>query len=255
MANVSVRHGTSRRVVGAGQVPEAIHRLPLAMVEKRKEERRKEIAEQVRGKYTSDQVFKLHETKSTVEKVRAEVEAARNAELKFDGIKAKPVWLMKAARPCFHCAPRRSVFNRLCIHDGPCPQVPSYPKHGADVKLTVASVLREDALFRKKQQEEAALIQAYESELRDTTSFNKWKAEMKERDEKARLAAVEALRLEMAAAAKEAKEARCVIAHCARGNRRCGRGLVVAAATASCRGDEPGWVGGRVVLVLRNRAQ
>ena len=190
MANVSVRNVTSRRVVGAGQVPEAIHRLPLAMVEKRKEERRKEIAEQVRGKYTSDQVFKLHETKSTVEKVRAEVEAARNAELKFDGIKAKPV------RPVMGSSlfPLRTsplcVFDRLCIHDGPCPQVPSYPKHGADVKLTVASVLREDALFRKKQQEEAALIQAYESELRDTTSFNKWKAEMKERDEKARLAAV-----------------------------------------------------------------
>ncbi len=51
-------------------------------------------------------------------------------------------------------------------------------------------------------------LQAYESELRDTTGFNKWKQDMKDRDEQARLATVEALRTEMAAAAREAKEAR-----------------------------------------------
>ena len=50
--------------------------------------------------------------------------------------------------------------------------------------------------------------QAYESELRDTSSFTKWKSDMKARDEEARLAQVEALRAEMAAAAREAKEAR-----------------------------------------------
>jgi hypothetical protein len=70
--------------------------MPLAVVEKKKEERRKEISEQVKAKYTPQQEFKLHETKSTVEKVRAEVEAARNAELKFEGIKAKPVRVVYA---------------------------------------------------------------------------------------------------------------------------------------------------------------
>ena len=75
----------------AFQVPDYIHRLPLAALEKQKQQRRREIGEAVRGKYTPEQEFKLHETKSTVDKVRAEVEAARNAELKFEGVKAKPV--------------------------------------------------------------------------------------------------------------------------------------------------------------------
>ncbi len=155
---------------------------------------------QTKAKYTPDQLFRLHETKPTVERVRAEVEAARQAELKFEGVKAKPV--------------------------------PRYPKEGAEVKLTIASVLREDALFRKKQEQEAALIhvrraracdvlqspcviaapcrvsQAYESELRDAATFSKWQSEMKSRDEQARREAVESKRAEMAAAAQMAKEAR-----------------------------------------------
>ena len=85
--------------------------------------------------------------------------------------------------------------------------MPKYPAEGAEVKLNVATVLREDALFKKKQEQEAALIKAYESELRDSTDYYKWQTSMKERDEEAKLLAVENRRQEMAAAAREAKEA------------------------------------------------
>ena len=119
-------------------------------------------------------MFKLHETKKTVDRVRAEVEAARNAELQFEGIKARPVsgaWKSFSScdsappaqcqqNPCGACQSSFFVhlISAMCRPMVWHLQMPSYAQTGADVKLTVATVLREDALFRKKQREEAALI-------------------------------------------------------------------------------------------------
>ncbi len=57
--------------------------------------------------------------------------------------------------------------------------VPDFSEVAAPVRLTVASVMREDALYKKKQEDEARLIQAYESELRDSSEFIAWQAKMK----------------------------------------------------------------------------
>ena len=42
--------------------------------------------------------------------------------------------------------------------------------------------LREDALYKGKQEQEARQIQAYEAELRDSTEFHAWQTEMRSRD-------------------------------------------------------------------------
>ena len=56
------------------------------------------------------------------------------------------------------------------------------PRPDAAVKLNTAAVLREDALYKAKQQKEAKQIAAYEAELRDCTEFYMWQTDMREKD-------------------------------------------------------------------------
>lgn len=109
-------------------------------------------------------------------KVRDEVEAVRAAECNFEGVKAHPV-------------PRQR------------------PGQGI-VRLNAASVLREDNLYRKKQEAEASLLGAYERELRDSGEFDAWQKKMMHLDEEARLRHIEQRRMDTILADEEAKEAR-----------------------------------------------
>jgi len=110
---------------------------------------------------------RLTATRSSVERVRAEVEAARTAE----------------AGEAFRAKPPPS----------------SYPEHGASVRLTTAALLREEAVFRAKQAAEAEVLRQYEATLRDSSGYDAWRAAQLEADARAEAALVEHRRAEAAA--------------------------------------------------------
>lgn len=113
---------------------------------------------------------------SHLAKVREAVESEREAECNFEGVKA-------------HAVPRQR------------------PGQGI-VRLNSAAILREDNLYRKKQETESAILGAYERELRDSAEFDAWQQRMKEQDEEERLRHIEQRRMEAILADEEAKEAR-----------------------------------------------
>ncbi|KAJ0401952.1 hypothetical protein P43SY_001999 [Pythium insidiosum] len=163
--------------VKANPVPSSIHELSLADLERQKRERQAKIKDDVVKKYeaAAKEMFHFESTaKSNLEAVRQEVEAERNAQLRFD-FKAKPA--------------------------------PEFSSQGKEIKLNTAAILREDALFKKKQAKEAKLLHAYEAELRDPMDFYRWQSTMLQQDHEKWKAEVEQRRLEMVQAQYEAIEA------------------------------------------------
>ena len=80
--------------------------------------------------------------------------------------------------------------RRSCSSTLPRAQGAQVPTSENAVKLNVASVLREDALYKDKQMQEAKMIKKYESELRANDYF-RWKTEMEKKDHEAKMAEVE----------------------------------------------------------------
>mmetsp|Transcript_36660 Transcript_36660/g.113458 ORF Transcript_36660/g.113458 Transcript_36660/m.113458 type:complete len:747 (-) Transcript_36660:364-2604(-) len=119
---------------------------------------------------------KLHQTRSTLGHTQGTVEKLKANELNFGKSKAS----------------RR-------IHK---PDVVSC------VKLNAAAVFREDALFRTKQEQEAAIINAYEAELRDSAEFYQWQMDMRARDQSTRLEQIVRTRTLAKASADEAQQAK-----------------------------------------------
>jgi hypothetical protein len=161
--------------VKAKPVPhEMLNRTSVKQIEQEDIKRRAVSHAKTNAKYQGiKREPKLHKTKNTVLALRAKVEEERMA-------------------PC-----------RVRFRAKPAPKFTA----DAQVKLTAASILREDNLYKKKQAKEAAVLQKFESELRDTSEFYRWQTEERQKEEAQKLARVERLRLEMAASHQAARDA------------------------------------------------
>ena len=89
------------------------------------------------------------------------------------------------------------VFRRLELQWTRHADTNCYEGYGAnDVRLNSAAILREDNLYRKKQESEAAVLRAFERDLRDSAEFDAWQEKMKQQDEDERQKYIEQRRME-----------------------------------------------------------
>ncbi|CAM9546250.1 unnamed protein product, partial [Phaeothamnion confervicola] len=150
-----------------------LERVPdLAAMDAAHAERLKRARETTEEKYRAAEArgagpFRLHETRSNLEAVRAEVEEDRRAELRFDATFVTPLRF----------------------------------------RTNAAAVLREDALIKRRQAADERAIRAYESELRDSSEFFRWQSGMRAKDMAAKAAHVERQRDAAAASAAAARRA------------------------------------------------
>ena len=153
----------------AGPVPASTYTDPKKLVDRVELEKKMDANRvKMKAKYSNPRVqaFKLRvlERPNNLDKIREEVEAARSGECNFDGVKPTPV-------------PRQR------------------PGQGI-VRLNSAAILREDNLYRKKQESEAAVLRAFERDLRDSAEFDAWQEKMKQQDEDERQKYIEQRRME-----------------------------------------------------------
>ena len=86
--------------------------------------------------------------------------------------------------------------------------MPNFDKVQANVKLNVAALKREKHLIDQEEKEEMEKLDQMALGLKDASEFNRWKAEMNEKDEIERLEHIQKKKIEMELAREEAIAAR-----------------------------------------------
>ncbi|CAM9215726.1 unnamed protein product, partial [Scytosiphon promiscuus] len=170
---------TTGGAVLVGPSTDRLYRTNLAEVESGKKERLEKLRRQTVDKYKEMEeagrgMFRLHETRNTLDALKEEAEKRMVEQLQFD--KRFPT------------------------------DVPKYPEEGSQVRLNAAAILREDALLKRKQGQDAKLIKSFESELRDSTEYYLWQTEMRDRDAAIRKEQVERKRAYAKASQQAARD-------------------------------------------------
>lgn len=171
-----------KREVKARPMPKNFNKKTLADIEADKMKRRKATINAVKDEYEGNMKkrFALQtEGRPTVNKfakAKDEAEVRFTKELKFDGVKARPM--------------------------------PKFEQKEANVKLNVAALKREKALIDKEEQELEQKVKEMAMGLKDASEFNRWKSEMGEKDDIERLEHIQKKKIEMELAREEAILAR-----------------------------------------------
>lgn len=136
----------------AQDVPSFLENTNLAKINQKRAEEREESRKAVQAKYTKEQLFTFQEMKGgrSLDEVRREVDEQQTRDLAFNA----------------------SFVN----------EPPDFTKIPAKVRLNASTIYREDALYRKQQAKDAAILKNYEDELRDPTEYFLWQNDLKQRD-------------------------------------------------------------------------
>lgn len=163
--------------IRAEDVPSWLDRTSLDAINTEAKTRREKLRQETKSKYTEKTLFTFNETKfgRKKEDLLRELEDVETKDLAFDSSFVNPA--------------------------------PDFKKMPAKVRLNASTILREDALYRKQQAKDAAMLQNYVEELRDPVEYFTWQAEMKENDAEVKLKQVQLRRDQAKQSAEEAHAA------------------------------------------------
>lgn len=138
-----------------------LNKKTLQDIENDKQQRRKATINAIKGEYEGNEkkrftlATEARPTIARADQVRVEMEEAIVSKLHFEGNKPRPM--------------------------------PDFDKKTANVKLNVAALKREKHLIDLEEREAKARLDEMAMGLKDASEFNRWKAEMGEKDEIERL--------------------------------------------------------------------
>ena len=157
--------------------------------------------------------------KKTLADIEADKKARRQATInairgEYEGNDKKRFALATEARPGVarpqqvHVQVEESIQQTLKFEGNRPRKMPNFDKVQANVKLNVAALKREKHLIDLEEREEVAKLEEMAMGLKDASEFNRWKAEMNEKDEIERLEHIQKKKIEMELAREEAILAR-----------------------------------------------
>lgn len=145
----------------ARPMPENLNQTSLGKIEELRKSRAAERRVKMRSKYQSakeDPVLSRLEKQNEVSKLKKQ--ALIQEQNQILEVTMKPHTDQK------HVKQTRDYYKKVKNSSGP----------KFEIKPTAAAILREDAMYRKKQEHEAAIIRDFEVNLRDTSEYDSWKA-------------------------------------------------------------------------------
>jgi len=171
------------RVYEAKPPPKTIYATSLEKVEAEKEERRAKVAEEIKGKYVADRdEFVFETSKRPAADDDSKLRYAQDVEdLKYKECTFKP-----------------KIKELKGKYD---------PQQFAEVRHNASSILREDMLVKKKQENEYNVLMDYERGLRDASEYYLWQYNQRVADDVEEKCRVEQRKIEMQLAAEAAREA------------------------------------------------
>ena len=171
-----------KREIKARPAPKNMNKKTLADIENDKKQRRQATINAIKQDYEGNDKKRFPlatEKRPTIAKndrVKEEVEAEIVKTLQFEGNRPRPM--------------------------------PNFDKYDANVKLNVAALKREKHLIDLEEREAKEKLDQMAMGLKDTSEFDRWKAEMNEKDEIERLEHIQKKKIEMELAREEAILAR-----------------------------------------------
>ncbi len=166
-------HKIKQEIV-ANPVPKNLNARSLSAIAQERKAAKERKLEETLSKYSGAKEFDFHETRDTLSNAIEEQQRQLAA-----------------------------ILNKKFV----ATEAPDFSSKPAEVRMNASAVLREDNVYKKKQAQEAKLLQAYEEDLRDSTEYYEWLSEQRRQQEEDRLARVEQRRLESEESQIQARKA------------------------------------------------